>query len=412
MIRHQVFFEALGALDESDSNWSSLLAGLSVLRIVDALADDSGTRLDIPRAGIDAAGIDAARATANSIREGDTSRAILLRIVDLLEKPHALTGKLARDLLAYGRSLDLEARWPLAADVFRTISENFRSRQNAAVVIESLTSLGAAARNIGEWETSDRSYAEAQHMADSIGARALSLTAQVGIANSHVAHGNLPAAEAELKEVLQEAGAFALQQIEAIALHTHAYLAITSGDYQRAVHYGYRSLELTTNETARDRILGDIAAAYAGLGLRETARDGYSIVAVTSPHQWVRWQATLNLMELAIEDGAEKLFDNYSAQVQNEPLGPRLGAYLLLLKARGFRRFGRSGSEELFAEAHDEATRHRLHQIAFEVDAEREREPLPLPVGRATTGLSEVHPGELERIAEMLMQLREEVVAR
>lgn len=407
MVRHQVFFESLGALDASDPGWSSPFAGLSVLRIVDSLA----AAADAPNAAHRAA-INAARATASSIREGDPSRAILLRIFDLLEKPNGLTGALARELLAYGRSLDLEGRWPLAADVFGTVAEKFRSRRNRAIVIESLTALGAAARNTGDWETSERSYAEAQHMADSAGDRARSLTAQVGIANSHVAHGNLPAANAELEEVFAEAGTAGLQQVEAIALHTRAYLAIASGDYQNAVHYGYRSLELTIDETARDRILGDIAAAYAGLGLRETARDGFLIVAVTSPHQWVRWQATLNLMELAIEDGAERLFDDYYAQVQSEPLDPRLRAFLLLLKARGFRTFGRAGSEALFAAAHEEATRHRLHQIAFEVEAEakRERQPVNVP-GRATVAEFEVYPGELDRIAEVLMHLRKEVVA-
>lgn len=405
MIRHQAFFETLGTTDASMPVWNSVLAGLSVLRIVDSMAAEPHSGPDVQSARVDAA-----KATAMAIRDGDSSKAILLRIINLLETTSELTRELANELMTYGKSLDLEARWPLAADVFRTVSERFRSRENAAVVIESLTALGAAARNTGDWDVSDRSYAEAQYMADSIGNTVLSLTAQVGIANSHVAHGNLPSAADELEEVLAEAGKRGLQQVEALALHTQAYLAITGGNYQRAVHCGYRSLELTTNETARDRILGDIAAAYAGLGMRDTARDGYSIVAVTSPHQWVRWQATLNLVELAIEDGSESLFDDYAGQVENEPLDPRLRSFLLLLKARAFKRFGREGSAEFFAAAHEQAMKHRLYQMAFEIDAERTTETVARPSGDPTIGASEVQTGEIERIAEVLMHLREEVV--
>lgn len=408
MIRHHAFFETLGALEESDPAWNSVLGGLSVLRLVDWLvADKDAGNGDRPPV----AGIDGVREIAGSIREGDPARAVLLRILDGLESPHAFSPDLARELMTYGKSLDLEGRWPLAADVFQSIADNFRSQRFSPIVIESLTALGAATRNTGDWSTSDRAYAEAQHLADLIGDRVLSLTAQTGIANSHVAHGNLPAAEAELAEVLDEAGTLGLLQVEALALHTKAYLAITAGDYQRAVHYGYRSLELTTNETARDRILGDLAAAYAGLGYREAARDGYSIVAVTSPHQWVRWQATLNLMELAIDDGAETQFDQYVAQVDGQPLGPRLQSYLLLLKARGFRRFERTGAEEFLAVAHREAAKHQLHQITFEVEAEMGVAAIRLPAKGLASTPSEDHSGELGRIAEALAHLREEITA-
>lgn len=409
MIRHHAFFETLGALEASDAAWSPILAGLSVLRIVDLLSANAGAAVpdEVLRATIDAA-----LATAASISDGDPSRAILLRTLDVVRRQQAISADLASNLMAYARSLDLEARWALAADVFLTVSENFRARQFNTQVIESLTALGAAACNTGDWKTSDRAYAEAQHLADSVGDRVLSLTAQVGIANSHVAHGNLPAAEAELAEVLVDARTLGLQKVEAIALHAQAYLAITSADYQRAVHCGYRSLELTTSVTARDRVLGDLAAAYAGLGFRKTARDGYSIVAVTSPHQWVRWQATLNLMELAVEDGEEISFDEYSAQLENESLDPRLRSYFLLSKARGFRRFGRAGSDELLASAHHEAAKNGLHQIAFDADAERINQRVPVPVREPAENSLDVESGEIERIAEVLAHLREEATAK
>ena len=398
--RHTAFFEELGRLNDREPDWNSLLTGLAVLRIIDDLAESSSPAIER---------IEAARKTATGIQSGNPSRTILLRILDTLETARSLTPGLARQVLDYGRALDLEARYNLAADVFETISANRTPTTDPKLLIESLTSLGAASRNLGEWDRSELSYAAAQYHADVTGDLALSLTAQVGVANNHIAHGNLPSAASELDEVLAQTKEHNFQAVEGLALHAYAYLSITKRDYQRAVHYGYRSLELTVNETARDRVLGDIAAAYAGLGRRDTARDGYSIVAVTSPHQWVRWQATLNLMELAIDEGSEQVFDDFRSEMETQPLEPRLGVFFLMLKGRGLRRFGHAGWEELLNEAHDKAVENRLHGMAFEVEAERARSVAPRADSNVST--SAALNGELDQIAEAIRLLREEVVS-
>ena len=399
VLRHNAFIGALGAVERTDSSWSGLLSGLSVLRMVDQLASDPPI-FALGRAQ----NLSATTATASQNPESDPTRASLLRVLGILDEAKALDHRLAQALMWYGRSLDLEARYALAADVFRTVSEDFRRLEDKTVTIESLIALGAAARNAGNWEESADSYTEAQHMADSIGNVPLALTTQVGFANNFIARGDLPAAESELADVLVEAHRLGLQQVEAIGLHARAYLAITAGDFQSGIHYGYRSLELTTSATARDRVLADIAAAYAGLGLRETARDGYSIVAVTSPHRWVRWQATLNLLELAIEDGDERVFDDLLAQVEKEPPDHRRSTFLLILKGRGANVFGRSGGSELLARAREQATRHRLFQLAHEAETEAHRtvsdSPGPIEIRKP--------PGEeASRIAEAIRHLRE-----
>jgi tetratricopeptide (TPR) repeat protein len=399
---HNAFFEELGRLDDSNPEWNSLLAGLAVLRIVDDLVSDEHRE-----ASQSTERIQAARKTASAIPAGNPSRAVLLRIVDELEGSTSLTSELTRHLLDYGRALDLQARWNLAADVFETISAN-RSTSESQLLVESLIALGGAARNIGDWDRSDLSYAEAQYRADVADNLALSLTAQVGVANNHIAHGNLPSAASELDDVLAQTRQHNFQRVEALALHGYAHLLASKRDYQHAIHYAYRSLELTVNQTDRDRILGDIAAAYAGLGRRDTARDGYSIVALTSSHQWVRWQATLNLMELSIEEGSEHVFDRFCSELENQPLEPRLAVFFLMLKGRGLRLFGREGWESALDEARLKAEAYRLHQLAFEVEAERgpERGPvIPKPNFVDPTN------GELNQIAEAIRRLREEVAS-
>jgi len=119
-------------------------------------------------------------------------------------------------------------------------------------------------------------------------------------------------------------------------------------------------------------------------------------------------------MELAISDGSESLFDDYVEQVEDAPLDPRLRAYFLFFKAQGVRRFGRSGFKEQLIVAREYASHHHFHQIAFEVEAAMEQVPtrletsvdddLPRPV--------EGSQRELQRIAEVLIHLRDELSAR
>ena len=171
-------------------------------------------------------------------------------------------------------------------------------------------------------------------------------------------------------------------------------------DFQRAVHLAYRSLELTTEPARRERLIADIAAAYAELGMTEAARNGHMIVAMTSPHQWVRWQATLNLMELAVRAGDERSFDNYVAQLQSAALDPRLRTYFLFFSAMGARRFGNGSADDLFEEARAFAEKNRLHQVAFEIEESMSNPTKSLPI--------DLDP-KLTEIAEVLEHLRDTV---
>jgi hypothetical protein len=405
-ISHAPFFKALSDIQPGENGWHSTFAGLSLLRLIDSYAGDA-TRAD----KTEALTIESAKRAATAIPQTDPTRAILLRALDGLESNKGLSEELGRDLLRYGRALDLEGRWSLASDVFKTMAESFPESRFPELVVEASTALGAAARNSGDWQTSDRGYARAQYLADTIHNLPLSLTARLGAAASSRVRGNLPAAEIEIEEVLAEARSEKLQQVEAVALHESASLAHSRRDYQRAIHHGYASLELTTNLTARDRILGDIAAAYAGLGLKQPARDGYSIVALTSPHQWVRWQATLNLMELAVEDGDEESFDDLVAQMANAKLDPRLNAYRLYYQGMGLRRFGRDDSATMMREAMDFASKYQLHQLAHEIEESIERGVVVSNEGPAKADEGE-ETRELQHIAEALARLREDAVSQ
>ena len=390
-IRHHAFFEALGNAEAQTPEWNAVFAGLSVLRIVDRIAakDDVSPPAEWPE-------LHTSRIAVDAVSPGDPVRAILLRIVERIQADSELGSAVGTDLISYGRALDLEAGWSLATDVFESITDIFSPRTYPQLIIEASTLLGAASRNLGDWTRSQRAYTRAEHLAESIGDRTSVLKVQIGLANSEMFRGNLNASDELLDSVLADVDVTTLEAIHALALHAKASVAHLRGDYQRAIHLAHRSLEMTCAPAAREALISDIAASYAGLGMRETARNGYSIVAMTSPHQWVRWQATLNLLELSIDDGDVTVFDDYVRQLESASLDPRLRAYFLFFRARGWQRFGRDGAEKLFDEARDFAERHSLNQISFEIEAEKESKPVHV------TGIP---TGELADVAEMLANL-------
>lgn len=406
MLAHVPFLEVLADADETLPVWAPTLAGLAVLQLLDDTREDPGL-IDS-----DWTGVRVATDTVEALREGSALRRPLLRILEELRGAESSWANVNEALFAYGRSLDLEGHWSLAADVFGTVSELAREQRDARTVIEATTALGGAARRSGDWDRSADSYATAAQLADALGDKASGLTIQVGNANTCIARGNLPAAKMLLDEVVLEASRSGLQAVEALAYHGKSTVAHLMASYSEAVDFGYKALERTTNPASKDSILADIAAGFAELGLRDAARDAQLLISLTSRYQWVRWQATLNLMELAAQDQVESAFDSYAKELKHAALDPRLRSYFLLYYGQGAIGFGRMDEGRIsIREAQEFASRNHIHQVAHEAAAalvESERgslrgsAPRPLTAGAI--------PREVFEVAEAICRLRETAV--
>jgi tetratricopeptide (TPR) repeat protein len=309
------------------------------------------------------------RAAIDSVSEGYPVRGVLLHIVEEISTRSAIDDSVSLALLAYGRALDYEANWGLAMDVFATVAKAVKPEKNARLAVEANIAVGGAARRNGDWESSARAYSQAAFIADTLGDRPGVLTVQVGIANTYMAKGNLPQAQSILDDVLMQARDQELPEVESVALHSRATLAHRRGEYAEGVQLAYQALNLTTNSAVRDAVLGDVAAALSGLGMFPSARDAYLILEATSQVQWVRWQATVNLMELAGREGMEKAFDDYASDLSRSNLSPMHKAYFLLFRGEGLAAFGRQdGAEETLRAASEFATANEFHQIAFDAE--------------------------------------------
>ncbi len=361
MMSHQAYFEFLAGSDQHAPAWHPVLGGLAVLRLIDSrLGGESDAKSDW-------ASYESARNAVVVLKQGDPVRGILLQLIESISSDSINREAIGRGLIAYGRALNFDGRWGLACDVFVTADRIAGAPYNVPISIESNIALGAAARRMSDWEKSAHAYSRAYHLAETIADRSWVLLVDAGRATTHMVRGNLPTAEAMLEGVIEEARANGLNEVLGRALHSRMSLLHQRGEYAEAVRVGHEALDVMTDLTARDGVLSDIAAAFGGMGMNEPARDGYLIVAATAQSQWVRWQATLNLMELAALDDREDDFDAYARELENVSLDPRLRAHYYIYLGTGQQRFGRDAEAEAsITEGLSVAEQNQLHQIAHE----------------------------------------------
>jgi tetratricopeptide (TPR) repeat protein len=406
MIRHQVYFDTLGSMKEDSASWRSVFAGLSVLRLVDAYAD-AGSPLN---AG-DWAQLHSVRMALEAVNEGDPVRSVLSTVLEETSKRGAVDETVCRSLVNYGRVLDYEASWGLATDVFSTVAKIARPEKNPRFAVEAHIAVGGSARRNGDWETSARAYSQAAYIADTLGDRPGVLTVQVGIANTYLAKGNLPQAQSILDDVIVQARDQDLPEIQGMALHSRSALALRKGEKLEAVRLAHESLSFTTNPTERDLVLEDLAVAFSEVGMRDASRDAHLILAATAQTKWVRWQATINLMELAALDGMEEAFNTYAAELAQAPVGTWLRSHFLLFLGEGLERFGRyEAAERAIEEAIAYAGANQIHSVTFRAEEvlaavrAKSRKSAPAPV---FTGV----PQEVLAAAHAISELRKAALA-
>jgi len=365
MIRHQVYFDTLGSLKEDSASWRSVFAGLSVLRLIDAYADRAPGA-----AGPSWAQLHSVRSAVDEIHEGDPVRGVLGCVIDEVTTRSTVDDTVCAALLSYGRALDYEASWGLATDVFATVARVAKPEKNPRLAVEAHIAVGGSARRNGDWEVSARAYSQAAYLADTLGDRQGVLTVQVGIANTYIAKGNLPHAQAILDDVVIQARDQNLANVESVALHSRAWLAQILGDKADAVRLCYEALSMTSAAGARDAVLEDLAVAFSEIGMRDAARDAHVLLAMTAQAKWVRWLATINLMELASLDGMEAAFDSYALELRRAPMGPWLKSHYLLFLGEGLERFGRFDAARAALEETIEFTAaNQIHAVTFKAES-------------------------------------------
>lgn len=362
---HVPFFEALSRVEEGSAEWRLTTAGLVTLRLFDAWLVEGPSVV-----AADAWGLRAVREAIDDVDAGCTSRGILASIVDAMEgSPTVRVPVVAPRLLAYARALQFEGRWELAADVHHTVIAHAHPMDEADIVIAANMQLGACLRTMAAWDDASTAYARAECVAAMSGDIVNVLRARISEANVSIDRGNLPRAQALLDQTIRESSANRLGEVKALALHARAEVAIQRGEFEMAVAMAYEALEGLTLPSARDRVMSDIATAFYELGMRDSARDAYLVLAATAQEQYMRWLAMINLMECAAADRREPMFEQYRRELASVALPASLACHYHLYVGQGYSLFGKRDQAKTSLErAIELAEQHHINKVLFKAE--------------------------------------------
>ena len=399
--RHLPFFTELASLDESDPRWRAVSAGLVFLRLVDSWIEEGGDAVTA-----DGWGIRSVAASLEEMPAGMPARAILVGALDMLKC--ARSGDMhtvAPRIMAYARTLELDGRSALAADVYDTVLAHIHPEEESEIAVNALLRRGHCLRELGDFADATDAFTTAAELAHRTGDMIGTLRARIGEAKIVVARGNLPAADTILHETVALADQHALTEVSSLATHDRSYIAFSSGQYDLAVRYAYTALQGSVIESERDGILHDLAGAFYMLGVKSAARDAFLILAATAREQYHRWAATINLMELSAEAGMELLFERYRQQLANEALPPILLTQFELHVGQGYQALGDEEAASTWLErALATAEQHSFNRFVF---AAEEALNTKLPVRTAPPVESTLElPRDVLQIASELSHMR------
>jgi tetratricopeptide (TPR) repeat protein len=400
-VRHLPFFTELASLEERDPAWHAVSAGLVFLRLIDAWIEEGAAVV-----AADSWGVRSVAASLEEMPVGMPARAILISALDALTS--ARCGDMhtvAPRLMAYARSLDLDAKWALAVDVYDTVLAHVHPEEQSEIAVDALLRRGHCLRELGEFADATETFGTAAELAHRSGDMIGTLRARIGEAKIVVAHGNLPAADAILDETAARAGEHNLLEVRSMATHERAYIAHMRGQYDLAIRFAYEAMGDSTIESERDRILNDLAGSFYMLGVKTAARDAFLILATTAREQYQRWAATINLMELSAEDGVEIQFERYRQQLTSANLPPILRTQFELHAGRGYQLFGQFGEAKVWLErALHTASEHSFNQLVFAAEEALESKSTARPAVPSTTAFD--IPRDVRLIAAELKEMR------
>src|SRR5690348_943829 len=217
---------------------------------------------------------------------GDPARTILSGVVDAVATAaRADFSVVATRLSAYGRALHFDAKWRLAADVYETLLAYAHPIDESDVYINASMQLGYCLRMLGEFDQAAVAYADAGRVATSMGDVVGILRARIADARLSMSRGNLPRAEEILDDTIVRATSESLHDVAGLALHERAIVAYEGGNYPSAIRFAYDALPKLSGQSARDRVLADIAASFLDLGVTSAARDAFLVLAATAQEQ-------------------------------------------------------------------------------------------------------------------------------
>jgi tetratricopeptide (TPR) repeat protein len=406
-MRHLPFLKALAkANDSGDQVWRDASPGYLVLRFFDRWLDDGPAVM---------AADPALPALKGRIRSdallAPVARKTLLQAVDaLVDAPDLNPSPAIEHLFGYGDYLRAAGHISLAGHIYSTVAESLDrvGLSNDPQLGKAYQNLGLTSRLLGEFEVARASYARAEAVASAHNNVEQLFRARFGLGNVLRSQGNLPAAELLLTQIATSASEAGLLVLEAQVRHSLGSVFHMRGRYDDAIRDYYRAYQLLSG-AERESILADLAASEQSAGYRDAARDVHRLLSYTAHEPIVRASSLINLIELAVLDNDEALYNrarlDLTAHTQNHQTPAEHMAHAALYIAMGIEQFGSTDAAlDAYRAVAAQARQAKINQIEFEAEQklqdliERQRHQAL----RAPSAPALVPPAELQHITNAL----------
>jgi tetratricopeptide (TPR) repeat protein len=265
------------------------------------------------RQGIDRVPVESFERQIEGVREElghlsarDPERASLARFLHRIRErtPSAVV----HATLEMGEVIESSGHYRAAEEYFLTAFELAEACGLGEDQTTALRLVGRLCRKAARWDDAEAYYRQAIARAEAMGQRRQWARAMDGLAIAYAYRGNYPKARVLLEEVLERGRAWKDDYIVATALSSLSTNALTAGDYEQALEYGWTAIGLMDSEEARHPILGNLGRAFAQLGLFRAAERCYEIIIANAQEVVPRNQAKADYALIAAEAGNVKEF--------------------------------------------------------------------------------------------------------
>lgn len=360
-VRHMAFFRAASAETEGSMEYKTVLAGLLVLRLLDKWR----SRVDGDRE-LKFHEFVAVKRAVEAIADSPVRR-ILGEIVNTIS---AFTDGSADTrvpkLIAYAQLLEHDARYDVSADVYLTAIELASDRELLPLCYQRA---GVCMRRLGAIDRATELYRDGLAVAAENGDQFWLLKLRLSTALLEFHKGDLPEAERQLDGIIADADALG-SPVAAEARHDRGQVAAARDQVALAAEYYYAALKAYADPTLKLRAMHDLATALVDLGHLSYARTVLSAVHNSGqPDVEFVYQATLNLMRIAILAGEQVKFDQLRRELATKRLPGHQRAHYHVFVGQGYLKFGDPAkAREEFAEALVVAQAHRVYKVLIDAD--------------------------------------------
>jgi tetratricopeptide (TPR) repeat protein len=278
---------------------------------------------------------------------------------------------IAPALFAYAMYLEQESHFDEAEDALQTMIDVGRGRLRPVDTMSALMRLGRVRRKQAEFDRADDAYTEAGKVAAEIGDQESMLRSRIGRCNVIYFRGNLAEAELGWKSILADAKAARYHRIIAEAEHGLGNLLNLRGRPHEGAPHLWHAYELYDDQAAKNLVLTDLGIVLLRLGHVEAAEAALNEVVRRELVADSLTNALIELMNCASYRRDRVSFERWRERcAQHLPnAAPNIRSDFFMKVGIGFVRFGnvRKGETEL-RRAHEIATAHGLHELAFRIE--------------------------------------------